>query len=99
MNEGVGLGHGGLQVRSPIPMKIRRVLVVKRHDNYFTVTIEGKDINISTDRLKPAYMLLTEVDAPHHKKLDTAPTFPNENLTTHQETEKQQSDLLDKDVL
>ncbi|GBL71775.1 hypothetical protein AVEN_191328-1 [Araneus ventricosus] len=72
--------------------------VVKRHDKYLTVTIKGKDINISIDRLKPAYLLLTEVDVPHHKKLDTAPTLPNKNLTTHQETEKQQSDLLDKVV-
>ncbi|GBM51893.1 Retrovirus-related Pol polyprotein from transposon 412 [Araneus ventricosus] len=61
--------------------------VVKRHDKYFTVTIKGKDITISIDRLKPAYLLLTEVDVPHHKKLDTAPTLPNENLTAHQETE------------
>ncbi|GBN77053.1 Retrovirus-related Pol polyprotein from transposon 412 [Araneus ventricosus] len=72
--------------------------VVKRHDKYFTVTIKGKDITISIDRLKPAYLLLTEIDVPHHKKLDTAPTLPNENLTAHQETEKQQSDLLDKNV-
>ncbi|GBL89877.1 Transposon Ty3-I Gag-Pol polyprotein [Araneus ventricosus] len=72
--------------------------VVKRHDQYFAVTIKGKDINISVDRLKPAYLLLTEVNAPHHKKLDTTPTFPNENLPAHQETNKQQSDLLDKDV-
>ncbi|GBM48021.1 hypothetical protein AVEN_34352-1 [Araneus ventricosus] len=72
--------------------------VAKRHKKYFAVTIKGKDINISVGRLKPAYLLLTEVDAPHHKKLDTTPTLPNENLTAHQETEKQQSDLLDKDV-
>ncbi|GBM65805.1 hypothetical protein AVEN_172658-1 [Araneus ventricosus] len=62
--------------------------VVKRHDMYFAVTIKGKDINISVDRLEPAYFLLTEVDAPHHKKLDTVPTLPNENLTAHQETER-----------
>ncbi|GBO05210.1 Retrovirus-related Pol polyprotein from transposon 17.6 [Araneus ventricosus] len=72
--------------------------VVKRHDKHFTVTIKGKDINISVGRLKPAYLLLTEVDAPHSKKLDTAPTLPNENQTAHEETEKQQSDLLEKDV-
>ncbi|GBO27474.1 Transposon Ty3-I Gag-Pol polyprotein [Araneus ventricosus] len=72
--------------------------VVKRHDKYFAVTIKGKDINISIDRLKPEYLLLTEVDVPHHMKLDTAPSLPNENLTAHQETEKQRSDLLDKDV-
>ncbi|GBM19698.1 hypothetical protein AVEN_79777-1 [Araneus ventricosus] len=72
--------------------------VVERHDKYFAVTIKGKYINISIDRLKPAYLLLSEVDVPHHKKLDTAPTLPNENLTSHQETDKQQSDLLDKDV-
>ncbi|GBN63083.1 hypothetical protein AVEN_116887-1 [Araneus ventricosus] len=51
--------------------------VVKRR--HFTVTIKGKDINIAIDRLKPAYLLLTEVVAPHHKKLDTVPTLPNEN--------------------
>ncbi|GBN42743.1 hypothetical protein AVEN_245682-2 [Araneus ventricosus] len=31
--------------------------VVKRHDKYFVVTIKSKDINISVDRLKPAYLL------------------------------------------
>ncbi|GBN16159.1 hypothetical protein AVEN_64724-1 [Araneus ventricosus] len=70
--------------------------VVKKHDKYFTVIIKSKDINISVDRLQPAYLLLAEKDAPHHNKFDTAPTFPNENVTKHQETEKQQSDLLDK---
>ncbi|GBO03279.1 hypothetical protein AVEN_182293-1 [Araneus ventricosus] len=72
--------------------------VVKRRDKYFAVTIKGKAINISVDRLKPVYLLLTEVDVPHHKRLDTTPTLPNENLTAHQETEKQLSDLMDKDV-
>ncbi|GBM40843.1 hypothetical protein AVEN_6909-1, partial [Araneus ventricosus] len=85
-------------LRNPRKKSVSYIPVVKRHDKYFAVTIKGKDINISVERLKPAYLLLTEVDAPHIKKLDTAPTLPNENQTAHQETKKQQSDLLDKDV-
>ena len=41
--------------------------VLKRFDKYFTIDYKGKQNNISIDRLKPAYILETEID-------DSAPT-------------------------
>ncbi|GFT78921.1 transposon Ty3-I Gag-Pol polyprotein [Trichonephila clavipes] len=54
--------------------------VAKRYDKYFTVKIKGKDINMSVDRLKPAYLLSTDDDNPDHsKQLEHAPTLPDKN--------------------
>ncbi|GBO38179.1 hypothetical protein AVEN_104464-1 [Araneus ventricosus] len=36
--------------------------VLTRQEKYFTVTIKGKNVNISIDRLKPAYMLKADSD-------------------------------------
>ncbi|XP_043258559.1 protein NYNRIN-like [Colletes gigas] len=36
--------------------------VAKRQDKYFTIMIKGKEVNISIDRLKPAYILKPEED-------------------------------------
>ncbi|GFW22766.1 retrovirus-related Pol polyprotein from transposon 412 [Trichonephila clavipes] len=51
--------------------------VAKRYDKYFTVKIKGKDIIISVDRLKPAYLLSTDGDNHYYfKQLEHAPTLP-----------------------
>ncbi|GBM75207.1 Transposon Tf2-6 polyprotein [Araneus ventricosus] len=51
--------------------------VLRRHEMHSAVTIKGKDINTSADRLKPAYLLLADVDVPYPKKIDTSPALPN----------------------
>ncbi|GFX83889.1 transposon Ty3-I Gag-Pol polyprotein [Trichonephila clavipes] len=58
-----------------------RFPVAKRYDKYFTVKIKGKDINISVDKLKPAYLLSNDGDNPDNfKQLEHAPTLPNKRL-------------------
>ncbi|GFS66569.1 transposon Tf2-9 polyprotein [Trichonephila clavipes] len=72
--------------------------VAKRYDKYFTVKIKGKDINISVERLKPAYLLSTDGDNPDHfKQLKHAPTLPDKKLV-QRKIEKQPPDLLKKNV-
>ncbi|XP_035207542.1 uncharacterized protein LOC118182311 [Stegodyphus dumicola] len=44
--------------------------VAKRHDKYYSVHIKGKDVNISIDRLKPAYLM----------NADSMPELPNQLL-------------------
>ena len=36
--------------------------VLDRNEKYFSVLIKDKTVNISIDRLKPAYMLTTDID-------------------------------------
>ncbi|XP_035205033.1 uncharacterized protein LOC118179987 [Stegodyphus dumicola] len=44
--------------------------VAERHDKYYSVHIKGKDVNISIDRLKPAYLM----------NADSMPELPNQLL-------------------
>ncbi|GFS96415.1 integrase catalytic domain-containing protein [Trichonephila clavipes] len=69
--------------------------VEKRYYKYFAVKIKGKDINISVDRLKPAYLLSTDGDNPDHfKQLEHALTLPKKKLIEQRKIEKQPPDLL-----
>ncbi|XP_076298577.1 uncharacterized protein LOC143217822 [Lasioglossum baleicum] len=45
-------------------------LVSQRHDKYFTIVIKGKEVNISIDRLKPAYILKSGEDCNEEKPTD-----------------------------
>ncbi|GFY63126.1 retrovirus-related Pol polyprotein from transposon opus [Trichonephila inaurata madagascariensis] len=36
--------------------------VVERSDKFFTLSMKDKNVNISIDRLKPAYLLVTDKD-------------------------------------
>ncbi|GFT00779.1 retrovirus-related Pol polyprotein from transposon opus [Nephila pilipes] len=36
--------------------------VVERSENFFTLSMKNKNVNISFDRLKPAYLLVTDKD-------------------------------------
>lgn len=44
--------------------------VVRRHDKYFAINIKSKVVNISMDRLKPAYLLSTEAEPELQQKED-----------------------------
>lgn len=45
--------------------------VLQKHDKYFSVTVKGRDINVSLDRLKPAYLLnLAENNKHEHSLVD-----------------------------
>lgn len=55
-------------------------LVVNKYDKYYTLLIKGKNVNISIDRLKPAYML-TDDEIPE-----------NTNMPSHSHTPQVTSD-------
>ncbi|XP_035233736.1 uncharacterized protein LOC118205555 [Stegodyphus dumicola] len=49
-------------VKKPLePPYDRPFPVIDRTDEYFTISIKGKHINVSLDRLKPAYILAKEI--------------------------------------
>ncbi|GFV58693.1 transposon Tf2-6 polyprotein [Trichonephila clavipes] len=59
----------------------------------------SKDINISVDRLKSAYLLFTDSNNPDHlKQSERVRTLPEKKLTVQRKIEKQPLDLLEKDV-
>ncbi|XP_032689768.1 uncharacterized protein LOC116853023 [Odontomachus brunneus] len=59
--------------------------VLARTQKFFSLKVKGKTVNVSIDRLKPAYMLAT---APNESDTTT-----QEPLKTTKETEKQQEEI------
>lgn len=73
--------------------------VFKRYEKYYTIKINDKDMNISVDRLKLVYLLMTDVNIPDYELLDKALLPLRENkLTSQPSTKNEQSDLPDKNV-
>ncbi|GFU42307.1 vitamin D 25-hydroxylase [Trichonephila clavipes] len=73
--------------------------VAKRYDRYFTVKIKGKNINVSVNRLKLAYLLFIDVDNPDHlQTIRTCTNSARQKLIIRTKIEKQPQDLLEKDV-
>ncbi|GBL79713.1 Transposon Ty3-I Gag-Pol polyprotein [Araneus ventricosus] len=54
--------------------------VIERQDKYFTINIKGKNVNVSLDRLKPAYILAednSKATTTDHIKLQTSDNKPD----------------------
>ncbi|GBM55290.1 Transposon Ty3-G Gag-Pol polyprotein [Araneus ventricosus] len=54
--------------------------VIERKDKYFTINIKGKNVNVSLDSLKPAYILAednSKVTTTDHIKLQTSDNKPD----------------------
>ncbi|GBO02193.1 Retrovirus-related Pol polyprotein from transposon 412 [Araneus ventricosus] len=54
--------------------------VIERQDKYFTINIKGKHVNVSLDRLKPAYILAednSKATTTDHVKLQTSDNKPD----------------------
>ncbi|XP_054709331.1 uncharacterized protein LOC129219036 [Uloborus diversus] len=63
--------------------------VIKRNDKVFHIHVNGKIISVSIDRLKPAYLVQSEVTDPCHTTTPTAETPPSASSSTSQRCSNQ----------
>ena len=55
--------------------------VILRKDKYFIIKVKGKDVTVSVDRLKPAYILKNDSSNVPESKFPITTTSPNFKTT------------------